>query len=100
MTLEELQVHLGTGPVGAPGRVEDLVTDGEGERQARPGGLVRSLGGVGLKRLVGISAVADLLASDVQQAPGVLVVLPGQAIADEDASDVGENLALGDALGE
>jgi hypothetical protein len=59
MALEELQVHPGPGPVCAPGRVEDLVPDGEGERQARLGGLVRSLGGVGRKGGVGVPAVTD-----------------------------------------
>src|SRR5205085_2044748 len=103
VALEELQVHPGTGPVGAaPGRVEDLVPDGEGERQARPGGLVRSLGGVGCKSGMGVVAVADLLARHVEESPGVLVVLPGQAVAgaDEGEGYVLEHLALGDALGE
>ena len=36
VSLEEPQVHAGTGPVGAPSRVEDLIADAEG--QARPGG--------------------------------------------------------------
>ena len=40
-------MHSSPGPVAAP--VEDLVPEGEGECQARPGGLVRSLGGVGPK---------------------------------------------------
>src|SRR4029077_17436280 len=79
MALEDLQVPPGTGPVGAPGRVEDLVADGEGERQARPGGLVRSLGGVGLRGGVGAPAIVGLLARHVEESPGVLVVLPGQA---------------------
>ena len=38
VALEEPQVHPGTGPVGASGRVEDLIADAEGEGQARPGG--------------------------------------------------------------
>src|SRR5260370_3343188 len=69
MAMDELQVYPGTDPVGTPGRVEDLIPDGEGDGQARPGGLLRSLGGVGLKSGVGVVAVAHLLARHVEESP-------------------------------
>jgi hypothetical protein len=51
---------------------------------------------------VGIIAVAHLLARHVELASGLLVVLPGEPVAgaDEYQGDVGEDLTLGDGLGE
>jgi hypothetical protein len=39
VALEEPQVHPGTGPVGAPGRVEDLIADAQGRGPSPPGQL-------------------------------------------------------------
>ena len=47
-------MHLGSGPIGVPGRVEESVTDGEGQGQARPGCLLRTPGSVGLNELASI----------------------------------------------
>ena len=46
---EKLQIHPGPAPVGAPGRVEESVADGEGQGEACPGRLRGSAGGVGLE---------------------------------------------------